>query len=227
MCGRFSSTGDAFSEIRLRGELPALVSRPPRYNIAPNPKPGGEPWILRAASEGGVEEVLARWWLIPSWWKQPLGKLRTSFNARSETAATKPFFRSAFKHRRCVVPATGWREFKGPTRPKRAFQFHLDGPFGFAGLWESWTSPEGEVVESFTILTAQASPFVEPIHDRMPIVLPKSSYLPWIHDAAATNDLLQDAIQQQQSSLQVYECSTYGNSVKTEGPECIAPLSKS
>lgn len=223
MCGRYSNGADSFRQLRLDAYLPEVDQWEPNYNIAPNPKAGTEPWILRANGGGTLVEKRARWWLIPSWWSKPLSDLSTTFNARSETAANKPFFRQAYKNRRCAVPATGWREFKGPSRPKKAFQFHMDRPFAFAGLWEAWTEPGGETVESFTILTAPASGAISNIHPRMPIVLPSESFLPWIQDSANSASILEQAIASQSNNIQVYETTSFGNSTRASGPACIEP----
>jgi putative SOS response-associated peptidase YedK len=126
--------------------------------------------------EAGRQIALARWWLIPSSWSRPLCALPAAFNARSEELGRKPFWSGSFETRRCLVPTTGWREFDGPRGQRRAFQFHYDHAlFAFAGLWDRWTSPEGESVQSFAIVTVAANDMVSPVHDRMPLCLDPAS----------------------------------------------------
>ena len=134
--------------------------------------------------------------MIPSWSKDP-ARARPLINARSETAASKPSFRAAFRKRRCVVPVDGfyeWRKVAGG--PKQPIQFRVGdgGVFGLAGLWEHWTSPAGDAVETFTILTTEANELVAPVHDRMPVILPREAHRAWLdpeaHDPAMIQPLL-------------------------------------
>jgi putative SOS response-associated peptidase YedK len=151
-------------------------SLPPRWNIAPTQLAP----VVRAAG-GGREVASLRWGLTPSWAKD-LAFGAKCVNARSETAAAKPAFRSALRARRCLVPATGFYEWtKGP--PKRAFLFRREDRAGFAlaGLWESWTDRgTGEVVDTFAILTTAANPLVLPVHERMPVVVPRARWAAWL-----------------------------------------------
>src|SRR5690606_33839192 len=126
MCGRYTNEME-FSQLRLAFDATDLSFRPwvPTYNIAPSSGPGHEqPFIVRGA--GGRELRLGRFWLIPSWWKQPLRELPTAFNARAEELAQKPLWREPFRSRRCLVPATGWREFALEKGKKQPYHFHLD-----------------------------------------------------------------------------------------------------
>ncbi len=161
----------------------------PRYNIAPSQDVA----VVRAAANGRRFSML-RWGLIPSWAKDPaIG--HKLINARSETAAEKPSFRSAFRHRRCLIPADGFYEWQrgGGTRQPWLFGLRNGAPFAFAGLWERWTVPAGvpltgslaerrpgDAVETCTILTAAANATVAPVHGRMPVILPPDSYSPWL-----------------------------------------------
>lgn len=215
---------DHFSDLRVGVNLSLFAptwSR--RYNIAPSHGPGHEPPFVRKG-EAGPELRLGRWWLIPWWWKKPLSALPTAFNARSEDIETKPMFREPFAERRCLIPATGWREFPGPSGRKRAFYFHRGEPFVFAGVWDHFRAPDGDVIESFAIITAEASPRVAPIHDRMPLVLPFELHAAWLDVDADRQRVLSEAVARREEQLELFEVSTYGNSVQHEGPECIAPV---
>lgn len=189
MCGRFllSSPADAvraaFGLERIPGNFP------PRYNIAPTQAVAAirlaEPDAASGAAPGTRELAVLHWGLVPGWMKAlPAG--RPMINARLETAATKPFFRAAFRRRRCLVPADGWYEWTGGGEGGR--QPHLlrlanpaARPFAFAGLWERWNGPGGEHwFESLAILTRPALPGLAAIHDRMPLVLAPEAHAAWL-----------------------------------------------
>lgn len=226
MCGRYALAGD-WSDFTTEFELDEVPAFEPRFNIAPSARGGFEAPIL---VKRGVL-VPARFWYIPSWWSKPLKELPTSFNARSETAMSKPLFRGAG---RCLIPTSGWREFPGPSGRKKAFSFerrHAGQPdkaafFAFGGLWTEWQDREiGELVRSFAILTMEPSAAVKPYHHRMPLLVPTHSYADWLDADLRFEDVISAAESaSQQSALHSYECSTYGNSTRVEGPGCIAPV---
>jgi putative SOS response-associated peptidase YedK len=223
VCGRYSLAIDDFSELRVGVNLELFSEHwTRRYNIAPSHAPGHEVPFIRAGAEGRGEIRLGRWWLVPFWWNRPLSRLPTSFNARSEDVETKPLFREPFARRRCLVPTTGWREFQGPAGHKRAFHFHRSKPFVFAGLWDRFRTAEGEPVDSFAILTAETSTKVRPIHDRMPLPLPVELHAAWLFDDGQKRAVLDEAILRREEQLELFEVSNYGNSVHSEGPECLA-----
>src|SRR5690606_263606 len=165
---------------------------------------------------------------------QPLNKLPTSFNARSETLFQKPFFRGA---QRCLVPTSGWREFPGPSGKKRAFNFErrtrapgqsVDHPsfFAFGGIACEWHDRStGEVAQSFAILTTEPSETVKPYHHRMPLLVAREHYSSWLDVTLPYGEVLDAATRESHAAhLTSYECSTFGNSTRNEGPECIAPV---
>lgn len=225
MCGRYSLASEEFSEIQLEFALDAgpEVTARPRYNIAPSWAPGHEPQIVFLNDAGRRELGAARWWLIPSSWKRPLEMLPTAFNARAEELGSKAFWSRSFDTRRCLVPATGWREFRGPSGQRQAFQFHYEhGLFAFAGVWDHWLSPAGAGVRSFAILTLAANAIVSPIHDRMPLSVDPASYATWLDPSVAGAEALA-SLRARQGGLSCYEADARGNDVRVEGPECIAP----
>ena len=223
MCGRYSLAPAEFSQLRLEFQVEFELGLQPRYNIAPTWAPGYEPPIILADPEGGREVALARWWMIPGGWQRPLSALPTAFNARAEDLAQKPFWSRSFDTRRCLVPATGWREFNGPRGQRRAFQFHYDHAlFAFAGLWDEWTSPEGQAVRSFAIVTVAANDMVSPVHDRMPLCVAPELYGVWL-DPALSGAAALAPLRPPAKSLAVYEADARGNDSRLEGPECIAP----
>jgi len=135
--------------------------------------------------------VNTRWGLVPSWSKDPSIGNRM-FNARAETVAEKPGFRSAFHNRRCLIPADGFYEWQKLGKVKKPFYFSLKSgrPFGFAGLYETWTSPEGEPIHTCTIITTQPNELVRSVHDRMPVIVPKDKERPWIDPLNHNREML-------------------------------------
>ena len=190
MCGRFTNSAgqnDIEKEFKV-GRL-NKVSFDARYNIAPSQ-------MIDAVLETGAERVLTelKWGLIPSWAKDAaIGN--KMINARAETLAEKPSFKNAFKSRRCIIPASGFYEWaKKGAGAKQPFYFYLTGRdvFGFAGLWEEWTDKAtGEIVETCTIITTEANACLEPVHDRMPVILKPENYDQWLDEKEKNTDRLQ------------------------------------
>jgi putative SOS response-associated peptidase YedK len=208
----------------LQLQLPLGLDLVPRYNIAPSYGAGYEAPIVRQRKDSSRQLVLARWWLIPNWWKKPLKQLPTAFNARAEEISTKPFWRDAFWKRPCLVPATGWREFRGERKAKQAFQLHRGHRLiTFAGLWARWTAPEGDVVDSYAIVTGPATPALREIHDRMPLTVPEDLQEPWLA-SADRRGVLAMLLERQSEPWEIWPVSNYGNTPGHEGPECIERL---
>jgi putative SOS response-associated peptidase YedK len=164
----------------------------PRYNVAPTQP---VPIIRQHPKEPRRELSLVRWGLIPWWAKDASGAARM-INARSETAATLPAFRDAFKARRCIVPADGFYEWQKIGKTKQPFCFEVnDGElFAFAGLWERWKDADGKALETCSILTTTPNVVTSAVHDRMPVILDPSNYDVWLDpgfsDTAAVSELL-------------------------------------
>jgi putative SOS response-associated peptidase YedK len=152
-------------------------------------------------------------------------------NARSETVSEKPAFRSAYKRRRCLVPADGFYEWKkegvgeGGKTAKVPYWIHLaqGEPFTFAGLWEKWEGGEGDPVYSFTILTTQASPGIREIHPRMPVILSREGGDRWLQPEASPEELQTLLQPYTGQDLKAYPVSTLVNSPRNDLPACIAP----
>jgi len=178
MCSRYFLDADG-NIIAFTFQVPVHERIRKRFNIAPTQ----EAPIVRAAKEGGREAAMLRWGLVPFWAKDvKIGS--QMINARAETVAEKPAFRHAFQQRRCLVPATGFFEWRGEPGRKQAFAITVpERPlFAFAGLWERWKPKDapGEPVETFTIVTTDANESVAPVHDRMPVILPPAAYDEWL-----------------------------------------------
>jgi putative SOS response-associated peptidase YedK len=181
MCGRYRRSRRKQLVEEYFGAVSEEHDWNPRYNVAPS-----QPvLIIRQDAREPVRKVSAvRWGLIPSWSKDPSIGYKT-INGRSERVATTPSFRDPFKSQRCLVPADGFYEWKRERKTKQPYCFEMnDGNlFAFAGLWDKWKSPQGEVVESCTILTTSPNPLLADIHDRMPVILSPDNYDLWLDPA--------------------------------------------
>ncbi|CAN7362209.1 SOS response-associated peptidase [Bosea sp. LjRoot9] len=186
MCGRFSQSYTweqihAFSR-PLTKALPAGQDNlPPRYNIAPTTNVH-----MIVPVDGGRELRIARWWLIPSWWKKGIKEVPSTFNARVETVDSNPMFRDAFKRTRCIVPASGFFEWTGPKADRTPHYFSAadGGLLGIAGLWAIWINPEGEAVTSCTMVVRDADEWTARYHDRMPSFLKPEDFDAWLTGSA-------------------------------------------
>jgi putative SOS response-associated peptidase YedK len=149
-------------------------------------------------------------------------------NARSESVADKPAFRAAIRRRRCLVPADGFFEWQrqGKARQPYFIQMADQRPFAMAGLWESWEGPDHRVIESCTILTTRPNELMEPIHDRMPVILPDESCTEWLDPGGSDPEPLKRfLVPFNAEPMKLHPVGTYVNRPENEGPECIAPIS--
>ena len=172
----------------------------------------------------GREAAFMKWGLIPFWAKDPKIGSRM-INARAETVAEKPAFRNALKKRRCLVLADGYYEWQKTPVGKRPFRIVMRSgePFAFAGIWETWKDLQGNVIPSCTIITTAANDFLSPIHDRMPVILPREKEELWLDtgldDPAALTGILTPFSDE---ALDAYEVSTLVNYARNDGPDVIA-----
>ncbi|MEJ1931306.1 SOS response-associated peptidase, partial [Nostoc sp. NIES-2111] len=200
-----------------------LLDLEAQYNIAPTQT---VVTVLHNADSNKREFQKLRWGLIPSWAKDQSISTKL-INARAETIAEKPSFRSAFKQRRCLIVADGFYEWQRKQGKKQPFYFRLkdEQPFGFAGLWEKWTNPEGEEIHSCTIVTTTANELLEPIHDRMPVILAPQDYDLWLDPQEQKPQALQHLLSSYPASeMTSYPVSTVVNSARHNSAECIIPL---
>ena len=221
MCGRFA-VGDTRGEdwadwLGIDRDSPWPD---PSWNVAPTQTAG---IVGQGRERRGL--ALARWGLVPHWWKKPLAEFRaTTFNARSEEAAEKPMFRDAWRKGRCLVPAIGYFEWSGKAGAKRAYfitrQSNAPG-LCMAGLWAR-TVIEGEPLLSFTVLTCAASPATHHLHPRSPVVLEEADWDRWLDPEAEVADLMRPIAEARTRVVEV--APTVGN-VRSQGPELIEPVS--
>ena len=177
MCGRYTLTSPVEALRQLFDFAGAAPNLGPRHNIAPTQRAP----VIRLGADGGREMQMLSWGLVP-YWAEDISLQSHMINARGETVAEKPAFRQAFRQRRCLVPADGFYEW--PTvgaKSKQPFLFRRQDkvPFAFAGLWERWVPPQGEVLESFTIVNIAANATMAPFHDRIPVILDPLDYAAW------------------------------------------------
>jgi putative SOS response-associated peptidase YedK len=217
MCGRYllaTPAGDLANWFGFDGG-PALEAR---YNIAPSqPIP-----VVRLAADNHKREcVLVRWGLIPSWAKDTSISAHT-INARAETLSEKPAFRNAFRRRRCLVPADGFYEWlkSGKAKLPHAIRPKDGHPLAFAGLWDHWQGPGGEEIDSATIVTTQANDLLRPLHERMPVILPRELYGAWLDPQRKEVELQSLLVQE---LLTLYPVSAWVSDARHEGERCLAP----
>lgn len=216
MCSRYSLTSPP-EAVRAYFATGNALDFPARYNIAPT-----QPvLIVRAALAGGREQYLVRWGLIPSWVKDPRA-LSTLINARAETAAEKPSFRGAMRHRRCLVPATGFYEWTGKPGAKKP---HLIRPrhgglMAMAGLAEHWVGADGSELETMAILTTAPNATMRPIHDRMPVILNPADFDLWLDCSTGTAKFAETLlVPPPDDLLEVVDVSPRLNNPRNEGPD--------
>jgi len=218
MCGRYELHTHP-AAVALAFGLAHVPAFGPRYNIAPMQNVP----IVRLNAAGERELVQVRWGFVPRWAKDPSIGARM-INARAETITERPAFRNAFQRHRCLVPADGfyeWRRGVAGKQPMRIGRADAQ-PFGMAGLYERWLSPEGEVLDTCAIVTTQADAVLRPIHDRMPVIVPPEHYARWL-DAAESDvaDLFEASAA---SALHAHAVSLRVNAVRNDDAALIEPV---
>lgn len=235
MCGRYTLKVDT-SQVAMRFHVPtANVSATvdPRYNIAPSQM---NPVII---ANGDNHLELMQWGLIPAWSKEAKTTYST-INARVETVATSSTYRKPLRHQRCLVPATGFYEWqviggKSGRGARQPFYFTLadersndssaEQIFAFAGLYDVWRGPDGRELHTYTIITTGGNDLVLPVHERMPVILPREVEQRWLDPTITEPDKLLQMLQPYPANLMhAYPVSQTVNSPANEGQECIAPL---
>jgi putative SOS response-associated peptidase YedK len=220
MCGRYELHTQP-AALALAFGVPFPSQMRPRYNIAPMQ----EVPIIRRAASGERELVNVRWGLVPRWAKDPSIGNRM-INARAETLADKPSFRTALRRHRCLLPADGFYEWtQSPSGGKQPIHIGMknQSPFAFAGLFERWLSPEGEVLDTCTIITTQANALLSPLHDRMPVIVAPMAYDVWLGlpNEVANEDITTLFAPFPAEAMTYYPVSARVNSVKNDDAKLI------
>lgn len=220
MCGRYVVTSTPTALRALFG-YPEEPNFPPRYNIAPT-----QPIAVVRLVDGKRQFALVRWGLLPSWVKDPKN-FTLLINARGESVVDKPAFRAAMKRRRCLIPADGFYEWQATGGRKRPFYAHARSgePLAFAGLLETWMGPNGEELDTAAIVTTRANKLLEPIRDRMPVIVAPGAFELWLNsdkvDATTAAALIAPA---PEDLLEAYAISPAVNSTANDNPKLIEPL---
>ena len=217
MCGRFTSL--LSPEI-----LAALFNVPPpdiepRYNVAPAQMVA----VIRNLSDHNRLDMM-KWGFVPGWSKD-LKSGSQLINARSENVAEKPAFRHAIKYRRCIIPASGFYEWSHAGGKKQPYYIQMEdhSPICLAGLWEAWKAPDGSGLEAFAILTTAANKLVEPIHDRMPVILHPDTFTLWLSHNMHDPELLQPFYQPfPAAGMTARKAPDLVNNPRFDDPACIS-----
>lgn len=197
--------------------MESFIDYRPRYNIAPT----DAHWIVRMRYED--REVLAAKWGLINFWMTDRKQAFKNINARAETVQSLPSFREAFMRRRCVVPADGFFEWTGPKEDRKPIWFHPSdgGLLLFAGLYDSWRPKPFEKERTFTILTTRANALLEPVHDRMPVILEDDAVDEWLYVRQTPASLVELLRPAREDLLVATAVSTRVNSVKNDDPQCL------
>ena len=222
MCGRFTLTVDP-AELQEQFEnynFPPKYA--PRFNVAPT-----QP-VLAIPNDGENTADFFVWGLIPMWAKDP-GIGSRLINARGETLAEKPAFRGSLKYKRCLILADGFYEWKSAEvrKSKTPYFIHMKDhkPFAFAGLWDSWNSPDGSLVKSCTIITTEPNELVSLVHNRMPVILHPRDYAKWLDTSPQTPDQLKPLIKPfPTEEMTAYPVSTLVNKTENDTAQLVVPI---
>ena len=222
MCGRFTLAGISTDQIRdlfLSGDVPELGDR---YNIAPG-QPVAAVRFNRDTCKREIAPLL--WGLVPSWSREPAGG--RMINARAETVHQKPAYRGPFRYRRCIIPASGFYEWAGSGAERQPFYIRRKdgGLLAFAGLWDRWTSPDGSELETCAIITTEASPFMQQLHDRMPVILDPPDFDLWLDPEFTRAEALLPLVRPlEEDVLDFWPVSRAVNNPANDSAELIRPL---
>lgn len=217
MCGRYTLARSQQELSERFGIKQLFIDFSPRYNIAPTQK---VPVILDI---DGIRSMDAyRWGLIPSWLKD-IKTAKPLINARAETLAEKPSFKTALAKRRCLVPADGFYEWKTEGKVKLPMFIHRkdNNIIAFAGIWDEWSNEAGEKLRSFSIITTEANDAISKVHDRMPVILPSGAENAWLDPAMKIADLIPMLVPCPSELIAMHEVSGKVNSAKSESADMI------
>jgi putative SOS response-associated peptidase YedK len=221
VCGRYALYGPVS---RLREHFGASgldgFDFRPRFNIGPL---SFAP-VVRT-EDGGRVAAMLRWGLLPSW-ARDAGMAARLINARAESAAEKPSFRAAFKARRCIVPADAFYEWQQRAAGKQPWAIRMKSgePMGLAGLWEHWTAPGGERLETYTILTTSANDLMAPLHARRPVILPADAYGLWLDGLQPVAALMPLLLPCEAGLLSAHPVSKRVGNVRNDDPDLLEPV---
>jgi putative SOS response-associated peptidase YedK len=220
MCGRFEihSTLDIIA--RLFQIDSVVFDIKPNYNVAPSQN------VAIVVNDGKNRLTVSQWGFVPSWSKEHNAGYKM-INARAETVATNASFKHAFERQRCLIVADGFFEWKKEGNAKKPYYVHLKSgmPFGFAGLYNIRTSPEGDEISTCTVITTAANKLVSPLHDRMPVIEPVGNHHQWLDPLQRDSRVLLTLLQPVPAEdMEMYAVTTQVNSYKYNAPDTIKPV---
>ena len=216
MCGRAVEISSIKVIAEEFGIANPQITVKPNYNVSPSQN------LLVVVRQNTKQLITCQWGFIPSWAKDPaIG--HKMINARAETIATKPAFRSAYKKHRCLIVADGFYEWQKTDKGKVPYFIHLKSgkPFGFAGIYSRWSPTEGEGIDTCSIITTSANKLIEPVHDRMPVIISKDSIDAWLGDIADPSSLLKPYPSEE---MELYQVSRMVNDPKHNSPDLLEPV---
>lgn len=223
MCGRFTLIEELITITDRFEALPLVSEWKPHYNIAPS-----QP-VLAVISEHGKRDLVSMTFgFIPHWAKQKQTGY-SMINAKAETVSEKPSFRQSFRNKRCLIPADGFYEWQCTKTGKLPYRFCLknDALFAFAGIWDSWSNPEGKTINSLAIITTDANVLSRQMHDRMPVILHRKDEALWLdQEVTQPEKLLPLLVPYPADEMKMYRVSPKVNSWRNDSPDCIKPLKK-
>lgn len=190
----------------------------PNYNVSPSQD------VITVIKQGSRQLVNCRWGFVPSWAKD-LALGYKMINARAETIATKPAYRSAYRKQRCLIVADGFYEWKKTEKGKTPYYIHLRSgkPFGLAGIYNRWVADNGEGILTCSVITTTANEIIEPVHDRMPVIIPKDGIDAWLSDEANPSSMLRPY---PSDDMKLYQITTKVNDPHHNSPELLEPVLK-
>ncbi len=219
MCGRFAMIDNEEKIIKDFQIHYSEVLLEPRYNISPSQD------IPVIVQQNGIRRLETRQWgLMPFWAKKP----QPIINARAETASEKPAFKQAFRKRRCLIPSSGFFEWAKENEKKQPYFISLKNksPMAFAGLWEEWSSPEGEIIKTCAILTIEANSYLQFIHHRMPVILKPANGMYWLDHAINEDSIKNLLIPFDSEYMEAWRVTRQVNVTSFDNPNCIEKLDK-
>lgn len=222
MCGRYALNTTA-QELLDHFQLVQSIDFPARFNIAPTL----EVPVIRQSPQGDRVAGLLKWGLVPNWSKDPAIGAKLN-NARGESIAQKPSFKDAFQHRRCLVPASGFYEWKAVGKDKQPHFIHYRTAelLAMAGLWESWRAPSGQIVRTFCVITTGPNVVMSPIHDRMPVLIQPQDWEAWLDPKVAGGDVAGLVVPAPDDLLVAWPVSKAVSWAANEGPELLEPMTE-
>jgi putative SOS response-associated peptidase YedK len=225
MCGRFAQYSDIptiAKHFDVQARMVLADDGPPKFNIAP----AARILAVRQGAEGERELVRLKWGLVPHWSVEPKTSYSTS-NARAESVDSKPAFRSAFKHRRCLIPADGWFEWQTipDQKLKQPWYYRSTGGdiLAFAGLWEKWEQDD-QVLESCTLIVTGANAIARPVHDRMPVILGQDAWKSWLDPKTSNEDAKDLLLSCPDDWVRCYQVSRDVSFARNVGPRLFEPM---